>query len=369
MYIFPIAGLLLTVLVLVRALQTRSWKYRLEKDGTQMVDGPLISVIIPARNEQDSLPKTIDSVLNQGYENLEILVIDDRSTDNTASIVQGYEDDRVELIKGNTAPDSSWTGKCWAVHQGVQQAQGNWYLFLDADMELKPWLLSRVMGENIKKDELFSLLPGASCKGFWNRVVLPLHGFMIMLGFPLHAVNNPDSSVVLAAGGFILIHQQCYQSCGGHEAIRDSIAEDLALARQVKSTGGSIRLLSSSGLNSEHYRDLSDLFDGITKHLLASPWPPGLLIPSVLSLLFTCFVLPPFLPEFWTTTVLWAPWAGSILFIHLLYAGIQRELHHPPLYAMLAIPGMILYGFIGGYALFQLWRFGGPNWKGRRIQT
>ena len=371
MWSWLLTGLaLISMLVITgRALKSRAWKYQLEQTGPTRQEGPLLSVIIPARNEDHCIAETIDSLVEQTYKNLEIIVVDDQSTDQTADIVRKNQDTRVTLIEGKPAPSEEWTGKCWAAVQGVRHATGSWFLFLDADMRLKPWLISRVVGEGLQPRELFSLLPGASFEGFWNRLILPLHGFLIFLGFPLDDVNNPDSDTALAAGGFILIHQALYEECGGHEAIRTSIAEDLQLAKQAKQFGASIRLLSTEGLDSTHYDGLRDLAKGITKHLLACPWPPGIVIPAVQFSFLTIFILPMAFPGFYQLAGAWIPWAIAVGIYHIIYAGIQRKLKHSPGYGFLAILAIVGYSLIGWYAVLQLWRHGGPRWKGRRIPS
>jgi len=366
-----ILGALFWVGVLLRSVRSRAWKYHLSEDGPRVEQGPSVSVIVPARNEEDALSNCLPSILNQTYRDYEVIVINDQSTDRTSEVLASFDDPRLSVIDGVDRPDDTWTGKSWAVHQGLEQADGDWFLFTDADMTFQPWLLSRVMAEaEGDTDSLFTILPQGRIQHWWNKLILPLHGFSIFLTFPIHQVNDPHDSTALAAGGFMLMHRRLHNQCGGHERVRDRIAEDLAMAQTVKETGGSIVMKTSEGLSSEHYESPRDIVDGITKHVLAMPLSPTLVIPLI-QVLFWLIVIIPFIlavPGVHTTST--ATFCGlfSIVLSHLMYFGLHKQLNHSGLWGITLLPALIGYSCIGWFAFYHKIRYGGPVWKDRRIR-
>lgn len=365
-------GLILLAGVVYRIAQSRTWAFQLGPDGPRDAGDQRVSIIIPARNEAETIPDCLPTILNQTYENIEVIVVDDRSTDRTREILSEFDDERLTVVEGEPAPDESWTGKCWAVHQGLQQATGDWLLFTDADMTFEPWLLERVMADHDgRRDRLYSLIPNTRCEYWWNKLLLPLHGFIIFLGFPVGLVNDPESRTAIAVGGFMLMHRELHESVGGHKSVRGEIAEDLAMGKRVKETGGRITLKSTVGLNSRYYGSPRELIDGISKHVLASPVDPRMAIPLGQAVLYFFLFVPVFsvlLPNLYGTPG-WYLSAVLVGFVHFLYAGIQNELEHHPLWGTLIIPALAIYSVVGWYSLYLRVRYGGPTWKGRRVTS
>jgi cellulose synthase/poly-beta-1,6-N-acetylglucosamine synthase-like glycosyltransferase len=211
---------------------------------------PLVTAMLPARNEEQNLARCLESLSAQDYPNLEIIVVDDRSTDRTAQIADRASicDARIRVIRNERLP-AGWTGKAHALHQAVAQAQGQWFWFIDADTHHAPESLSTLMEyARIEDASLVSLLPELRCESFWEQVVQPLAGITLMQSFPLHVVNNDRSRLAFANGQFILIERSAYLASGGHELVRDRFVEDIALARQAKSLGMRVRVAMSHGL-------------------------------------------------------------------------------------------------------------------------
>jgi chlorobactene glucosyltransferase len=366
-----LGSLLLVGGLIARSIQANPRGYQLDPE-TATEDGPLVSIIVPARNEGGSLPECLPTILSQTYENFEVIAVDDRSTDNTRQVLEEFDDERLTIVDGRERPDEGWTGKTWAVHQGVQQARGDYLLFTDADMKWAPWLLGAVMADFDREErQLYSILPQAQCERWWNKLLLPLHGLAIFLAFPISAVNDPDSKTAIAVGGFMLISRSFYEETGGHRHVRERIAEDLAMAQRVKEIGGQIRLKSSEGLNSDYYRSPGELIDGMAKHIIASPVSTVLTVPIGLSL-FGLFVVVPavtaVVPDLAGPVATWSS-RLSIGLLHLIFTGLHVELDHSPLWGLLAGPATVLYAGVGLYSLYHELRHGGPSWKGRRIRS
>jgi glycosyltransferase involved in cell wall biosynthesis len=245
----------------------------------QQDDPPLVSVIIPARDEEISLPACLDSVRAQNYPNLEILVADDRSGDRTPEIVRAAAeaDSRVRLVTIEHLPPG-WTGKTHALHVATAQARGEWLWFIDADTQHAPESLSIMMEyARAHEAELVSLLPATRCETFWEKVVQPLEGIVLLRSYPLYVVNRDDSPLAFANGQYILIHRDAYDAAGGHASVRHRFLEDIHLARRVKSLGRRIRCGVTTEISSTRmYDSLSSLVRGWSRILYdgldRNPW-------------------------------------------------------------------------------------------------
>jgi glycosyltransferase involved in cell wall biosynthesis len=242
--IWPIRLLVLEV-VLRRQLVLSADSPRYEQSGP-----PLVSAILPAKDEEFNLAQCLSSICRQNYPNLEILVVDDRSTDATPEIARRFAADnsRVRVMSIDRLPPG-WTGKTHALDQAVPQARGQWLLFLDADTVHAPESLSVMMEHGRSQGAaLVSLLPELKCETFWEAVVQPLAAITLLQSFPLFSVNNDRSPLAFANGQYILIERSAYESAGGHRAVRDRFVEDIGLAERVKALGLPIRIALVRGL-------------------------------------------------------------------------------------------------------------------------
>ncbi len=210
----------------------------------------MVSAILPAKDEELNLADCLSSICRQTYPNLEILVVNDRSTDRTGEIAQEFavRDSRVRLISIEQLPPG-WTGKTHALDQALRLARGTWLWFFDADTIHAPGSLSIMMEYGRSEGaSLVSLLPELECKTFWEKVVQPLAAITLMQSFPLHVVNNDRSRLAFANGQYILIERTAYEAAGGHHAVRERFVEDIGLAENVKSLGLPIRVALVRGL-------------------------------------------------------------------------------------------------------------------------
>jgi glycosyltransferase involved in cell wall biosynthesis len=231
---------------------------------------PLVSAILPARDEEHNLARCLDSLSVQDYPNLEIIVVNDRSTDRTGQIAEraAKRDLRIRVLTIDHLP-AGWTGKTHALQRAAEHARGDWFWFIDADTDHAPESLSTLL-EYARAEEasLVSLLPELRCESFWEQVVQPLAGITLVQSFPLHVVNNDRSRLAFANGQYILIERLAYLASGGHEAVRDRFVEDIALARQVKGLGLRIRVALARGLVScRMYSSLEQLARGWSRIL------------------------------------------------------------------------------------------------------
>jgi glycosyltransferase involved in cell wall biosynthesis len=233
-------------------------------------DPPLVTAVIPAKDEEATLGQCLAAVRAQTYPRLEILVVDDRSTDGTQAIARAAAeaDPRVRLITIDELPPG-WTGKTHALQRAADEARGDWFWFLDADTAFAPENLAIVMEyARIHQAGLVSLLPEMRCETFWESVVQPLASIVLMQAFPLLLVNTARSRRAFANGQYILITRAAYTAAGGHRAVRDRFVEDIALAGRVKRLGFPIRVAVARRIgDTRMYASLGQLVRGWSRIL------------------------------------------------------------------------------------------------------
>jgi len=195
-----------------------------------------VSIIIPARNEAANLPRLLASLLSQIYPLYEIIVVDDASTDGTATLVQNYSKKGVRLIHTD-GPPQGWTGKNHACWIGASNALYPWLLFVDADIELAPLALHSTMSFVYQQGvHALSLFPHQCCETFWERLLLPFAYQQYFVGINAQAIQR-EHGPVLANGQYFLICRDAYRQVGGHAKNAASIVDDVALATSLKLYG------------------------------------------------------------------------------------------------------------------------------------
>jgi chlorobactene glucosyltransferase len=229
-----------------------------------------ISVLIPARNEENALPRCLSSLQVQTWDRYTVTVLDDGSRDSTAEIARSFAntDSRFHLISGEPLPDG-WAGKPWACHQLAEQANGDLLVFIDADTWFEPDLLARTAGlMQRERPDLLSLMSHLTTKTWGERLVLPGLYMLFLCGLPLWRLEDPRySEIALANGQYICMPSDSYRRFGGHRAVHDRIVEDIALARVVKTNGG--KVMARTAIDSMHcrmYRSAREVFDGFSKN-------------------------------------------------------------------------------------------------------
>jgi len=234
---------------LIKGLQM---ELRVETSGRFDLPGtpPFVSVIIPAKDEEQNIEQTVRSILDSDYHNFEIVLTDDRSRDNTLDIMEALarEDTRIHVLVLGDLPHN-WTGKTHALFKGAEQVSGEILVFSDADASWSRDVLSRsleiFMSENL---DMLSLLPGFTKRGFSEYVVHPHLALGISSFYPLTDVNDQAKSAALASGCFIMITKEYYLEVGTWERFRDEITEDVAMSKAVKTMGGKLKVLRAGNL-------------------------------------------------------------------------------------------------------------------------
>ena len=229
-----------------------------------------MSVIIPARNEAATIATVVRSVLDTSYSPFELLVVDDRSSDRTAAIVESLPPDpRLRLVRGEELPEG-WYGKPWACFQGYRHARGDLLLFTDADTRHHPALLGQAVGALEQENAaLVTVSPTQQCVTFWERLVMPQIWFLLALRYHPQTVNRARrASDVIANGQFILTSRTGYEIAGTHAAVRHEVAEDLALAQTYLAKGLKLHFAFAERLmETRMYQDLAHLIEGWSKNI------------------------------------------------------------------------------------------------------
>ncbi|WP_375515973.1 glycosyltransferase, partial [uncultured Nostoc sp.] len=216
---------------------------QLEVTETQLQSLPVVCAVVPARNEAQLLPTTLRSLLLQDYPgSLNVFLVDDRSTDQTANFAEGAahavgKPEQLHIISGVSLPPG-WSGKLWAVEQGINNASKfapDYFLLTDADIEHDPGNLRRLVAKAVQEDlDLVSVMVRLRCESFWEKLLIPAFVFFFQKLYPFRWVNNPNNPTAAAAGGSILIAREALERIGGIQVIRQALIDDCALAQAVK---------------------------------------------------------------------------------------------------------------------------------------
>jgi chlorobactene glucosyltransferase len=342
---------------------------------------PLISICVPARDEEKNIRRCVEALLAQTYPNFEIIVLDDRSTDSTPQILEEltHRDSRLHVIHGSDLP-SGWAGKPHALFQASAAARGEWICFVDADTFAAPKAIASCYVKAIETQaDMFTIMTYQELGSFWEKVLMPIVMTALSVGFSPRKVNDPKERVAVANGQFILIKRSVYDAVGGHERIKDQIVEDKALAEQVKWNGH--RLVIADGYQmarTRMYTSLPQMWEGWTKNIyLGLRDTPSMLLlgafGAVLSLIAALF-LPvwPLLGFFWyfhgggwmavgviaKSLIVW----GALLWAR---ANVSRGLGISRLYALTVPLGAGLFAAIMLTSAWKVLSGQGVTWRGR----
>jgi chlorobactene glucosyltransferase len=273
-------------------------------DDVPPADGALVSVIIPARNESAVIERVVGSVLATGYRRLELIVVDDRSTDDTAARVARLiaGDARARLLAGAPLPEG-WYGKPWACLQGARAATGDLLLFTDADTTHGPELLGRAVAALAReRADLLTVAPLQRCVTLWERLIMPQIWLLLGLRYhPKRVSHARQERDAIANGQFILTTREAYQAVGTHEAVRHEVAEDLALAQAYLREGRRIHFaFARRFMETRMYHSLPHLVEGWSKNMYLGgrrsfPHEPvrRALVPILLIAAFLFWLVPP----------------------------------------------------------------------------
>ncbi len=338
-------------------------------------DLPPLSIVVPARDEERQIEGCVRSLLAQRYPHLEVVVVDDRSSDATHAILArlAREDDRLRIVTGEPLP-RGWVGKPWALHQGARRASGEWLLFTDADTVHEPRAAASAMRyARDRKLGALSLLSTQDLGSLAERAVLPSILWAIACGAgPLADVNDASKSgSALFNGQYILMRADAYAAIGGHEAVKGEIAEDFELAHLLKTDGRYRTMLVGANdlVRTRMYRNLREIWNGFGKNLALGARGNPLVLAAGVG--FLAFVAP--VPQLLLLRALQrrryreAAWMGGATVATMLAAevGMRRSRFPRGSGAWLPVGLTIMLGIL----LDSAYRHAGGRgvrWRGRR---
>ena len=310
---------------------------------TPMASGgprPSLSVIVPARNEAAALPRSLPSLLGQTYPDLEVIALDDRSTDATGAILESLKRQHPRLVVIHIAslPDG-WLGKTHALFIGSRAAGGNWLLFTDADVVFHPRCLEVAMAyaETNGVDHLV-VLPRTESAGFWEPILFGCFGLLFAIFFRPWQASDPRSRAFIGVGAFNLIRRSAYERIGTHRALATVIVDDLELGRLVKTHGLRQAAVQGGDLLRVRWQiGLSGIVHGLEKNAFAGLGYSVVRTTAACLALAACGILPFLAAPFGEARILWA---ASALAGILAQACSAREARLP-LWSALFFPAGI----------------------------
>lgn len=344
---------------------------------------PSVRIVVPARNEARGISACLESLAAQEYPNFRIVVLDDRSTDDTAGLAKAVAPGNaksIEVVTGAPLPEG-WFGKPWACWQAVEGAEEDLLLFTDADTWHGPFLLARAVTAMRQDGAAAVSLVGSQTLGSFGERLIQPHVFTL-LGLRFRHLDRlaegGGERDAIANGQYILIDRHVYGEIGGHEAVRGEVVEDLRLAQRLTGAGHPLSLRSARGaFATRMYHSLGEVVDGWTKNLAtgarqaAGAWGP-LALAGIVAYVLVMWVAPP-LAATWVlgTSPGEAPnsdllaWGGITSLIGIgVWALLYRRYEVSPAYALLYPLGAAIVAFIAVRSGFRGSRR--IEWKGRR---
>jgi len=338
---------------------------------------PKVSIILPARNEEEFIGKCLDSLIEQDYTNYEIIVVDDSSDDATGKIISEYakKNSKIIPVSAQIKPDG-WMGKNWACMEGYKKATGELLLFTDADTKHSQNVISLAVSHLLSFNlDALSAIPKMRTIDFWTRITLPMISTFLHTRFSAIRVNDPSKKTAYFFGSFFIIKQKTYKEVGMHEGVKHEIIEDGALGKKIKESGHKIKMTRGDHLIEAVWaRDKSTLWNAL-KRLMIPLYlqDEKIAIGIFFAVLFLLFMPFPILAY----SALWAleTTSFSILFVAsfvasiMIYIGaiieVKKLLQLRLIDALFAPLGslIVVLGFLGG--LLQT-KNSTVSWRGRK---
>jgi len=335
---------------------------------------PAVTAVVPARDEADVIARSVGSLLAQDYPGpFRVVLVDDQSSDGTGEAARAEaaalgKADRLRVISGAALPPG-WTGKLWAVSQGVAQASGEdapEFLWLtDADIGHAPDDLRRLVARaQAGRLALATLMVRLHCRTWPERLLIPAFVFFFMMLFPFGWVNDPGRRTAAGAGGSMLVRREALERAGGIASVRAEIIDDCALARRLKAQGPVWLGLATRAQSIRPYTELKQIGRMISRSAYAqlgySPWR----LAGTVAGMALVYLAPPLIALFGHGPARWAA-AAAWLMMALAFQPVLRLYRRSPLWG-LALPliGALYTGFTVQSAL-DVWRGRGGMWKGR----
>ncbi len=331
---------------------------------------PTVSILIPARNEEQNIGKCLDGLMKQDYPNFEIIVLNDHSEDRTLQIIQEHQkrDQRIQFINGKALP-AGWMGKNWACHQLSQVATGDILIFTDADNRHAPFAVKNTVAhiQHLKLG-LISAFPQQWTVTLAEKMIVPIMDIFVYGTLPLWATYYlPFPSMAAANGQWIAFTKAAYQQLGGHETVKNELVEDTFLARLAKKK--KIKTLTTAGTDavfSRMYQNANEVWHGFSKNFYGLAGYNNIVFFGIIFSMLIAFVSPYVFWPFPAIRTLAFIAIGMNLLIRIL---ISIKYKHPFWVSVILHPISMLYAMVIGLNSFWSINRGTIRWKGREIRV
>ncbi|TCN11814.1 cellulose synthase/poly-beta-1,6-N-acetylglucosamine synthase-like glycosyltransferase [Bacillus sp. BK006] len=365
-YMLLFIFMLLLTIVNIQAMPKLK-RYELDSKTPQ----PLISILIPMRNEERNVKRIISSIKGLTYSNLECVILDDQSTDQTRTqlLKEIHGDPRFTIIEGKELREG-WVGKVHACHQLSQAANGDYLLFVDADVELKERTLEHTLATaQATKAALLTGFPRFPVKTWLEALVVPLQHVVVFSYLPVVVANrNKMSKASAAHGAFMFIKKEAYEAVGGHEAVKSSLVEDVHLAQLFKQKKHRVILANiTSHVSCYMYETTEEVWNGFAKNIFVGLGRSAKAV-WVLSVFFACYYvlpLPFFIAGIFTGNMLWILPFCIMLFQRFL---IDRSAQQKGLLFCTMPASAIVLMLLMNHSMKRERKKQGYEWKGRHYQ-
>ena len=326
---------------------------------------PRISVLFAARDEEEKLPGALATLVAVDYPNLEIVAVDDRSTDATARILDEFAANHPQLRVVHVCElPPRWLGKPHALQMAYEASSGEWLVFTDADVKFRPDALRRVVAlARAKELDHLALLGDVERSGFWDTVLITFFGMGFQLAADLHAVSNPNSRAYVGVGAFQMLKRSTYEACGTHRRLAMEVIDDMKLGKLVKQAGfRSGVAVAQDAVSVEWHLGLENLVRGLEKNFFAaagfSVWTVALQIAAMLLFNVAPFVALAFGGE-WIRVL-----AGISVVIALgFHLGGDAVMRVSPWYCLTLPLGATVFSYILLRSTVITLRQGGIYWR------
>lgn len=380
---FSLVYLLITSVVLIR---NRIQFTSLAEEDNNQADQPVISVCVPARNEEQNIERLMLSICDQSYPKLELLVLDDFSTDATPGLIEEIRTRYPQIVHSvEPAPKpEDWLGKPWACQQLGDQTRGDILLFLDADTVLYPGMIQHVANAFSNDNlDMLTVWPEQELKSFWEKTVVPLIYYALVTLLPATYVYRSPRWIpsflrkkiapmfAAACGQCIGFTKDTYSTIGGHRSVKNKVVEDVALAKRVKSKRLTLRMFTGINcIRCRMYRSEKEIFNGLRKNFFPGfdRSLPVFLLMAILHLIV--FVLPFFV--FPTSIYLQSPAlffvsvaSLSLILLHRFILAVWFRWN--PLFGFLHPLGVLWFERLGMHSVADHFTGRKVRWKGRDV--
>src|SRR5712691_3016851 len=366
---------------IIGAAAAAIWVYLIAfRGGFWRVDQPAVAVsaapqrsivaVIPARDEAAVIGRAVSSLLAQRYRGpFHVVVVDDHSSDGTAELARAAAadaPDRLTVAAAQPVP-AGWTGKLWAVRQGIAVAR-RWHpdylLLTDADIVHAADNMAELVARAEGGYDLVTLMVRLHCRSLWERLLIPAFVFFFFKLYPPRRVADPARRPAAAAGGCMLIRRDTLERIGGVDSIRSEIIDDCALARRVRAVGAVWLGAAGAASSIREYRSWRPIWDMIARCAFAQLGYSAVALVASVALMLVMYLAPPLLLLSGGTAGR-ALGAAAWLGMSLAFLPILRSYRCSVLLAPL-LPGIALFYTAATVAsAIHFWRGRGGEWKGR----